>query len=382
MGSSNSINIEKRDNGIFEINVENYPNYPIAYLRLCLNLETNDYCIAEDCDIDKTFTGHRKIIVVGMRLSEVEADKKKLIGKRDAGIYEQAFYQSSGLNSVKTLENFLNKKFIVDENNADIWLPFSGFGYPSNIKSDEYYTNFKLLKNNFGCDIKSDSCLYGRFGQYEPNLMQISYCLGGQLWTDNFDNFLKYGIEKLPMLDNTLKELPCYYIPSKTTFKNNIECYTYLNNYIGPAMVFNYSESLLYYRNNILKYYNEDFLKILKLDFRIINILREKEIFEYRYSNKTTEFPTGSLFPDEKFFNYMLWSEYIKNVLTLYKKDKKYFNEYVLPIIQNEEIIVYSPKKEIKKTKIGTKENPFEKIKDASVGEYYTRGKTVCQRKK
>ena len=119
MGNNNSINIEEKSNGIFKINVKDFPNYPIAYIRLCWDPENLKYCIAEDCDTSKKYTKHRKIIVIGMRIPELSDDN----------IYEQVFYLSTGINSMESIEKFFDKKFISNKEKNTVWLPFSGFGY-------------------------------------------------------------------------------------------------------------------------------------------------------------------------------------------------------------------------------------------------------------
>jgi len=174
-------NIEEKSNGIFKINVIKYPEYPIAYIRLCWDKKTSKYCMAQECDILKKCVEHRKFIIVGMRIPALSKEN----------IFEQAFYLTSGVNSINSLNNNFKTKFIVKNKTENIWLPFSGFGYDYNDLTyrDNLNTNIKLLKNNFGhgCSSISNNCLYGRFGQYDPNLMQISYCLGGDFWENNID---------------------------------------------------------------------------------------------------------------------------------------------------------------------------------------------------
>ena len=226
MGNNNSINIEEKSNGIFKINVKDFPNYPIAYIRLCWDPENLKYCIAEDCDTSKKYTKHRKIIVIGMRIPELSDDN----------IYEQVFYLSTGINSMESIEKFFDKKFISNKEKNTVWLPFSGFGYNyDNLKyKNDLETNIKLIKNYFGYPVlKFDkkTCIYGRFGNYDPNLMQISYCLGSDFWKDNVDNpiFTKYNIVKYPTLESIIEKIPCIYT---SKYKNDIDCSIYLNNYI------------------------------------------------------------------------------------------------------------------------------------------------------
>ncbi len=55
MGSVESILINEKENGIFNVNVKDYPEYPIAYIRLCFDKIQNKYCILTDCDIEDKF---------------------------------------------------------------------------------------------------------------------------------------------------------------------------------------------------------------------------------------------------------------------------------------------------------------------------------------
>ena len=181
MGNSSSINITPRINGIYDINVKDNPSYPIVYLRLCWDFNNKKYCIPELCDVKNMDSEHRKILVVGMRLPGIE------------GIHEQCFYSSSGLNSIESLEKFFGIKLKIEEDydkSAGVWIPFSGIGYIiDDVKKSGFdkENDFKLMKNGFNCMEKSATCLYGRFGNNDPNLMQISYCLGGKFWENNID---------------------------------------------------------------------------------------------------------------------------------------------------------------------------------------------------
>ena len=44
MGNTESIKITETSNGIFEVNMEDNPDYPIVYLRLCWDLNIKKYC--------------------------------------------------------------------------------------------------------------------------------------------------------------------------------------------------------------------------------------------------------------------------------------------------------------------------------------------------
>ena len=321
MGNINSINFIERSNGIFKIDIKDTHDYPIAYIRLCWDPEKSIYCLAEDCDTEKKCKQHRKIIVVGMRIPEISKDD----------IYEQAFYLSSGSNSIETLEKSFVTKFTLENETENIWLPFSGFGYNDSM------TEIKLLKNNFDCvEIKESDCLYGRFGRYAPNLMQISYCLGGDFWNNNIDNpvFAKYKIIKYPTLEYSLKKIPCIYTGNQT---NDIECSVYLNNYIGSALPLNYYPKLLIdYKEPISKTYTR-FIKIpelnfedIKFDFRIANILYQKGIYLYRIGTVNTVLPIES-----RLGGNILWDTYIKGINDIYKKDKVTFDTQIIPILNS-----------------------------------------------
>jgi len=135
MGSSESIFINEKENGIYEVKVKDYSDYPIAYIRLCFDKIQNKYCMLSDCDIEDKYL-KRKIIVVGMRLPGYDK------------INEQSFYLSSGLNTIKTLENFFKIKLDTEECDSEkgcgLWIPFSGLGYESRKIPEE--TEIKLLK--------------------------------------------------------------------------------------------------------------------------------------------------------------------------------------------------------------------------------------------
>ena len=372
MGNNGSIELIEKSNGIYEVNVKENPNYPIVYIRLCWDFFKNRYCIPEVCDVKKSSKEHRKIVVVGIKLPEIE------------NIFEQSFYLSTGLNSIESMEKFFKKKLIYDKDDSpDIWLPFSGFGYDDKtIKTyDDYETEIKLLKSFFGCTEKSISCLHGRFGKFNPNLVQISYCLGGKFWDNNF-NLIKdeMKIEKLPTLNYYIKEkIPCYLVYEG---ESNIECSKYLNNYIASAIVYNYSPELLYYKKRILKYFNKikymDAEK-LKVDFRLINILNEKKIFKFKTIKIVGELPFENYFQIDSF-----WMNYLSAITKLYEMDPEYFIKIIIPIIEQiipipeSNLIIERIKTESIK---GTKENPHDKLGDAKSGDYYKHGKKVFKKK-
>ena len=268
----------------------------------------------------------RKIIVVGMRLDGIE------------GIHEQAFYSSSGLNSIESLEKFFETKFKPQtEKEAGIWIPFSGIGYDhSDIsKEEDYYHNVKLMKTYFSCsEYDPKNCLYGRFGKGDPNLMQISYCLGGEFWENNIDNpvFEKYGIKRCESLCKYIEDFHCYYIPKH---ENNLECSIELNEYIGSAMVFNYAPELLATKNRVRKFFGKgdkyDFDK-LKFDWRIYNILYEQKVTDNRGSKMFLGRASAPL-PIESRFGGNLWVNYLTDINTLYIKDPTLFGEYIIPLI-------------------------------------------------
>jgi hypothetical protein len=321
MGNINSINFKERSNGIFKIDVKDIPDYPIAYIRLCWDPEKSIYCVPEDCDTEKKFKQHRKIIVVGMRIPEISKDD----------IYEQAFYLSSGSNSIQTLEKSFETKFTLKNETENIWLPFSGFGY------DDSLTEIKLLKNNFNCvEIKEPDCLYGRFSRYTPNLMQISYCLGGDFWYHNIDNpvFTKYKIIKYPTLEDSLKKIPCIHTGKHA---NDIDCSIYLNNYIGSALPFNYYPKLLRDYKEVNRKTYTRFIKIpgldfndIKFDFRISNILYQNNIYLYRLGAINKSIPIES-----RFGSNILWDSYIKGIHTIYKDKRDIFDTQIIPILHS-----------------------------------------------
>ena len=380
MGNNGSIQLNEKPNGIYEVNVKGKPDYPIVYIRLCWDFLKNKYCIPEVCDVTQNAKEHRKIIVVGIQIPEIE------------NIFEQSFYLSSGLNSIESMEKFFEKELIYDKNNngsADIWIPFSGFGYDEKyIKTEnDYETEIKILKNFFGCTEKNSKCLYGRFGKFSPNLAQISYCLGGRFWENNFDIINEqFKIEKLPTLNYYMKEkIPCYLVYEG---KSNIECSKYLNNYIASAIVYNYSPELLYYKKRIMKYFNK--LKYmdaekLKVDYRIINILNEKKISRFRATGLLAELP----FEHNYFTEDSFWMNYMSGINKLYDMDPEYFIKNISPIIEQiipipeSNLIIESIKTEsIKIENIkGTKENPHDKLGDAKSGDYYKHGKKVFKKK-
>jgi len=328
-------NIEEKSNGIFQINVKHFPEYPIAYIRLCYDDKKSSYCILEECDISKIYKKHRKIIVVGMRLPEISKDK----------IYEQVFYLSSGSNSIESLEKLFKTKF-KNENendNENIWLPFSGFGYNYRDLETEndLETKIKLLKNYFGhgCGEISSNCLYGRFGDYEPNLMQISYCLGGDFWKNNIDNFIfdKYEIEKYPMIPKILEKLQCVF--SNENFSNNIECSVYLNNYIGSAISINYSPELLRFKMQACKayirfpirdlsYYDDIDYDDIDYDYRIVNILYNNNIYLFEKKGVKSHFPFENTFGTN-----ITWLNYFNGIYKIFKNNFELFEAEILPII-------------------------------------------------
>ena len=416
MGNSNSISITQRLNGIYEINVKDFPEYPIVYLRLCWDFNNKKYCIPELCDVNKIESEHRKILVVGMRLQGIE------------GIHEQCFYSSSGLNSLESLESFFDTKLKYEEDydkSAGVWIPFSGIGYNiSDTKNPSFNpeNDYKLLKSGFNCLKKSPTCLYGRFGNTDPNLMQISYCIGGKFWENNVDliNSLGYDIKKLPMLSELRKQIPCYFVYENGS---NIDCSIYLNNYIASAYGMNYIPQLITDKNKVLKFYskkNNNYFnfKDVKADFRIFNILKEKIDMNFIFRSSFYKLPE-----ETRIFIINFWGYYFNALETLLKNDKIFFIENVLPLIlekipipekyiiekENKEIekkhdkeslenpLIRSKKQELEKTELekveiskktdkennlGTFENPYKNRIDAKIGDYYKKGNQIVQRKK
>ena len=300
---------------------------------------------------------------------------------------------------------------------------------PLNMEND-----IKLLKSNFDCETKSTSCLFGRFGNTEPNLMQISYCLGGNFWIDNVDKINKqgYSIKKIPTLDDFFRNKKSCIFNYKGL--SDIDCSIYLNNYIASALVYNYSPALLQYKERMCKFLdrkpNGEFLYInVKMDYRIINILSEYGFLQFNRTNKEIRLPY------ETTFSIDLFRRYITAVSEMYNSNKEFFRNIVLPII-NEDIPlmprdVYSSKivkkeikedlsfvikdkkpevvkenltfvekdKKIKKKDklvetieiketikvtevLGTYENPHSKRTEAKIGEYYSTKGGILRRNK
>jgi hypothetical protein len=329
MGNTKSITFEDKSNGIFKINVKDNPDYPIVYIRLCWDIKNSKYCIAKECDVLKMHKKHRKIIVVGMRLPEISKEN----------IYEQAFYLSSSSNSIESLEEFFQTKFIRKKENDVIWLPFSGFGYNVNTL-DNQNSSIKLLKNNFGfgCLKPKENCLYGRFGNYGPNLIQISYCLGGNFWDNNIDNivFEKYKIIKYPMLENIIDTIPSI---CQDNFSDNVEYSIYLNNYIGSSLSINYSYKLLEDKMLTFKTYSRYYsipeleFENIKFDFRITNILYQNSIYIFKTRGINSPLPFENLFG-----GHILWNNYLNGIYQMYKNHKTVFDTIILPILHEKNI--------------------------------------------
>ena len=396
MGLDQSKNINVHDtkiNGIYIVDIKKYPDYPIAYFRLMHHAKSNKYCIPETCDIKNTFFGKRKILVIGMRLAGIE------------GIHEQSFYLSTGKNSIDSLRKILPvENNIYDEKDFDLWLPFTALGYNANdIKHSSWKTDsedeIKLLKTFFDCTEPGPECKYGRFGNIDPNLMQVSYCLGGLVWNDVSKTVKDYyNLEELPNLHEYMSKIPCINISAE----DNIKCSIKINKYIGNASFLNYCPDLIEIKNKILSkkilFTGIDFdINKIDFDWNIVYKLVEKEKMEFIVSNMT-EFKKYYLeLPDEYRFFLNLWTNYIFAIINLCKEDKEYFNKQVLPLIIDDEtkkIFVNSVIEEFSKTevktvsfvldpkKIGTKENPHVKKEDAKINQYYKVGKRVCRRHK
>ena len=415
MGTSESILINEKENGIFEVNVKDYPEYPVVYIRLCFDKIQNRYCMVADCDIKDKYL-KRKIIVVGMRLPGYDK------------INEQSFYLSSGLNAIKTLESFFKTEFGTEDcdsgKGCGIWIPFSGLGYESRRNPVE--NNIKLLKSYFNCSKRDSKCKYGRFGNTDPNLAQISYCLGGSFWDKNFDKI--ESIEKMPTLYNYLEKIPCTL--DQSVFTNNTDCSVFVNCYISSAVVINYfSESqFAVARKTFLRYKSDDTIKNI-----IENIKFDWNIVYYSLIFPLTDESYMHIFknylPSEDNFsaNSPYLFQYLSMVINVYKNSSEYFNEIILPFIKLQdysnainnkietqnfldnieftqdkkkiEFIVTKEKEDPEKKKreedisialssltlfstvLGTIENPYSKRDDARVGDYYLRGSKPVQKR-
>lgn len=386
MGNSTSISINEQLNGVFS--VQSDIEYPIKYIRLYYSADKNEYCVLEDCDVNGEFGKHRKIMVVGFEY--------------DGLLGEQAFYLSSGLNSIESMQKFLGTDYPLNTESSDVWLPFLGMGYGDIKSPDEYETGIKLLKIFFGCTERSAECLFGRFGKLEPNLMQISYCLGGGFWDNNVDIFIKAGfdIQKLDSLYTIIKDFPRVRgIKAKT----NVECSWEINKYIASAMVYNYSPKLLMYKNKILRLFTRfktsdfDYSKV-KVDWRIIHIL-----YLHGYVSFKTLGIKGPLPFERGFFSEVnFWNTYLAQIHDMQKNKPVEFREQVVPIV-NEVIPIIKPEvklfKETEKVEsevklekepvkdsatfiLGSQQNPKENRASAMVGEYYKQGNRIMQKRK
>jgi len=313
--------IQENPNGIYKILDE---SYPIAYIRLCFDMQSGTYCVPNDCD--KYFEMKRKIVVVGMRIY--------------GGVHEQVFYKSTGSNSQDSLSSFF-KKSIVGE--CELWLPFCGLGYAKTAKDPE--REIKLSKNHFDCIDRGAMCMFGRFGAREPNLMQISYCLGGKFWDNNTEMVIECGFEiiRCPNISSFFDKVRSA-CPVNTDELSNVQASVYLNEYIGSALPHNYSPGLLLYKQKILRFFknNKDFdWKDLKVDFRIVHRLKELGVLKFDFDFEL---------PNENYFTYNYWTNYTILIEKTYKEDKKNFIEKILPII-NDSIT----EKEAKVKKVGKK---------------------------
>lgn len=335
--------------------------------------------MAEECSNDENKFLKRKIIVVGFRINDL--------------INEQVFYLSSGYNSVKTIETFLKVKLIVPEKKDDLglqlWIPFSGFGYNKyTVKTKtDLFNEIKLLKDNFECSVENKkNCMYGRFGKYKPNLMQISYCLGGKFWENNIDKFKKYNIIEMPTLFDFIKNIDCY--TTSSSKKNIIECIEYLNDYIAYALPQNYSTYYIKQKEEaILKYQKEKWFSInIKYDLRILKILQRIGYINYGYLNYDNEYIKSPLPVEHYSYAYNTWEIYFIFLNRAYKRNIEIYNKEIKPIIDSQQNIVKEIKeiKEVKEEiyKKGSFENPHDKRDDTLIGEYYLRGGKPVQKRK
>jgi hypothetical protein len=313
-----SITFEIRDYGMYHVIADGIPDYPIAYLRLCYDIYTKKYGIVETCDTKKEFEGHRKIIVVGMR-----------IGK---DVVEQSFYLSTGLNSIESMEKFFEIK--LNSEMTSLWIPFTGLGYPDRLQTKD--SDIKLLKSGFGCITKSPSCLYGRFGVAEPNLIQISYCLGGKFWENNIkiiNDASGFGIKEYPMINT--EKLPCCFVyegGSEYLYKNDdVACSMYINNYIASAIAVNYQTGEAY-----------DFKKRMKTHFAFGKIFKEFEnvkadfrillILYHKFPGELVGF-LKYLPVELTFYVFNFWQNYYDLLKRLKEKEPEYYENYIIPII-------------------------------------------------
>jgi hypothetical protein len=333
MGAIESIQLRENKEGIFIVSVKDIPDYPIVYLRLCKQKDSDNYCVAESCDVLGEFTGHRKIIIVGFR-NQINPDI----------INEQVFYLSTASNSIELLEEFFKVKIKLSTVQSDnmFWLPFSGFGYDKNDIKDQIdlEQKTKLLKDFFDCSTHrkkatktAKQCLHSRFGNSDPNMSQISYCLGGKFWENNPALFEILNIDALPTLKEYINKIPCYI--SQTSFESNIDCSRYLNEYIGSALPQNYSTPLLKQKEEALtkhmkyKWLREDIL----FDYRVLYILKEKALLKFGEKMMNGKVVRTELPFEQFFFSYNTWDLYIYFLNKLYNINPDYFVKNVSTIL-------------------------------------------------
>jgi hypothetical protein len=325
--------LKHRKDDIFDIIVDGIPDFPIAYLRLIHDVENNIHCVSAACTVGTAFTG-RKVVVVGMRLNET--------------IIEQVFYLSSGMNFYDSIDRFIAPKKVTRSKQGSVWVPFNGFGYgirepvlgfsvvknPKKIKY-ELEGSIMLLKNYFNCT-EGSLCLYSRFGNTDPNLMQYSLCMGGDFWDENSHIFRKkFKLDTdLPNIFELLNSIPTYTPIDKT----NIECFIKLNDYIGSSIAINYSPKLLNDKKSILNTWEyrkyKKFLIKCKFDYRVLKLLNERGFIIFD--------PPHSQLPDSGFFG-NAWLYYFKGIMKCYTEDKYYFNKLKPLLLESKpELIVKS----------------------------------------
>ena len=228
-----------------------------------------------------------------------------------------------------------------------MWLPFSGFGYNKNeiryknvIIEQELDSKIKLLKDFFDCskhrlkETKIEKqCLHGRFGNSDPNMSQISYCLGGKFWENNPTLFKILNIDTLPTLNKYINKIPCYI--NQTSFESNIDCSRYLNEYIGSALPQNYSIPLIKQKEAALTKYTKYrwLFGHIKYDYRALYILKEKNILQFGEKVINGKVIRTDLPFEQFYFGSNTWDIYINRLNILYNRDEKYFDENIVPVI-------------------------------------------------
>ena len=307
-------------------------NYPIVYFRLYEN--GDKLCIPYTCNFENQGKRNsRQILVVGFRLPSLES------------VHEQVFYSSTGVNSMPHLASFFESLEppiqLKTKDSYRLWLPCLGLGYCQKDleeclclqgREEETKICYKVLKNFFdGLQYKKGISENGRFGNYNPSLISVSYCLGGSFWDANADLLLEAGLlpQKFQSINKILKTSVCDF---KTIYTNPIDCCVDVNCYIEAALPFNYVKELLAPKTKTLRFIQRvaPELKDLVFDYRILELLLEKGLLRRSTSAALNDI---ILLPVETTFTQAYWATYLNAVYEAYTKDNIFFRERVLPLM-------------------------------------------------